>query len=494
MSAAPQQSGGFRVGRASLNLVRVLGVGVIVCLVAQGRWEQEMCTRLLALSGLTCAWLLATGTFGFGQLSADDWPAAVILALALGIRLLLVRPGNSEILVYFPYATFAGGWLGDKHSVLYDAWKAVFLTLVGPSHAAFIVVNSVVGALTVVPLYLFVRNRFGDLLAAALAALFFSIHPLIARYAATDAHFSFILFFLFCGLAFLAEVRGWREIFAGFVCLGIAGALRIEGAAYVGVSLLLIDWRGISRAVHAHPKARSATVVAIALALTLTAGNLMSRRFSWGAELSQQASVAGGLSELLSGWDRGPLFDVAHAGDGFFLACFWLGVVAAIARRRFHGVLWVAAAAALLSRFVLHPDRLIWPSIAHRFNVVWALQAVVAAVGAAWVLELLPRPAPRQAAAVAFAVAAVAALPLRHLDELRHEHEFNTEYELVKRHVQPRSAAGPCRLLYFNDGDMGLNNPGVIVPGVRPRELRRAGLSAARRGGRLPLPAQGNRL
>src|SRR5438105_11673872 len=107
---------------AVLGLVRIAGVGVVLFLATRGRWEQELSTRLLAITGLSFAWLLATGTFGLGRLRADDWPVAPVLSLALAVRLLLVHPGNSEIRVYLPSVTFDGGWLEDKHSVIYAGW------------------------------------------------------------------------------------------------------------------------------------------------------------------------------------------------------------------------------------------------------------------------------------------------------------------------------------------------------------------------------------
>lgn len=449
-------------------LVRGAGIAVILFLVTRGPCDPTCWMRAMAFVALTFAWLFATGGFGLAGLCADDRRIAPVVALALFVRLFLVRLGNSEIRVYVPTTTFAGGWLVDKHSVLYDAWMAVFMSLWGPSRPAFMLVNAVVGALAVVPLYLFVSRRFEDRLAGCMAAIVFSVHPLIARYAATDAHYSMILFFFFSGLAFLADVRGWRELFAGLVCLGIAAALRIEGAAYVGLALLLPRWRPIITLIRRDRRMQLATLSGLCLLSALTLGNFAWKRSEWGAELNDSLDWVTRLTSAFHGpfrmWSFGPLLDLTHAGDGLILALFWLGVAAAILGRRFRAGLLVVAAAVILTKFVLRADSPI-RSVEHRFNVVWALQTVVAGIGMGWLSELVP--AWRKLLAVGLAAGVIVIVLASHARELRHPYEFNTEYELVEGYVEAAKSSGPCRLLYFNDGDMGLNNPGDIVLGVK---------------------------
>jgi len=457
----------------AFGLFRLAGVAVVVFLATSGAWMEELPARLMAVSVLTFAWLLATGTFGLATVRRDDWLLAPILALALIVRLTLVRPGNSEITLYFPVAGFDGGWFADKHSMVYDAWKAAFVSLWGSSHAEFAVLNGVVGALAVVPLYLFVRHRFDDRLAAALAAVLFSVHPLIARYAPTDAHYSLILLFLFCGLAFLADGRDWQQVFAGLVCLGIAGGLRMEAGAYAAVSLLLVRWRVILSRLRSESSVRAAALAGSLLAIALTIGNFATKRSSWGPEVTQHADWGAPITALLGGpyqrWFVGPLFDSAQAGDGLLVMLFWVGVLASVVAYRFRVGLLAVVAAVVLSTVVLHADVVTWPAVARRFNVVWALQCVVGGVGIAWLLEFLPARRSQHAAAAALACGIAAIIPAWHLAELRREYAFNTEYDLVRNYVEARRDSAPCTLFYFNDGDLGLNNPADVVLGVEAR-------------------------
>jgi hypothetical protein len=448
--------------------VRIAGLVGLLWLVAQPPdLARTPAAAAIAATGLAIGWLALTGGFGTGRLREEDQVILPITVLALAVRLVLVRAGNSEIRVYLPHDAFSGPWAADKHSLVYAGWEAVFFAVVGPANGAFMRLNGVAGALATVPLYLFVRRRLDDPLAAALAGLAFAVHPLEARLATTDAHGSFLLLFLFGGLALLADARGPRELGGGLACLGVAGALRIEALAYSGLALLLVDWRAIA----SEPEGRGSRALGLAggglVAAALILANFLLQRQSWSSEVHAYTSAwwhPDTLDLPLQKPVLGPFSDVRYSGDGLLRALTWVGLVGGLVRARSRVLVAVTSAViAVLCLYVLRPAAASHVN-EHRYVVLWALQAVLVGVGAAAPTATAPtRWRPALAAA---AVAVLVTVPLVHLDELAAEYAYNTEYDLVHDHVRPDARSGRCALLYFNDGDIGLNNPEGIAPGI----------------------------
>ncbi len=422
-------------------------------------WTADLWPRLFVMTALSMIWLLVTGTFRpRGTLLWSDWNAAIPTSLALFVRLHLAKPMNSELTVYFPISTFQGDWKGsEKHSLVFAAMKAVLVQVAGDSHLQFMLINGVVGALTVIPVYLFVRRRLESAPAALLAATVFAVHPIISRYATTDAPYSFILLGWFTGLALLSD----REItagalFSGLVCIGLAGSLRVEGVAYLAISLFMVRWPAILATVRSTPGGAVALAAGLSTSLLFSVGNFVLVRTTWEGERRV------GFNPVSSGFQAlGPLFGSGQEGDLLLTSLCWAGFLAPVFDRRLRAA-WAILAAAIAAVIVMRTGP-VNAITEHRFVPFLAFQAILSGTGAAWVSGLLPFERLRPIAPPLMAIAIGIVAPIRGLALMRAEHVFNVEYEQVRQAVRS-SPDHPCAVLWFNAGDDDLNNPRVVLP------------------------------
>jgi hypothetical protein len=193
-------------------------------------------------------WLVLSGTFGYGSARRADWPALLVFLFALGIREGYARHAIQELEIYFYY-----GVVPSRHSVIHPLFQMFLQPLARDPYLFMMHVNGVLGALATLPLYLFVRQRTGSQMTAALVATFYAVHPLIVQMTPTDGPYALILSTWFAGLALLtANEIGALQLVGGAVLLGIAATSRAEGSLYLLASLLLIDVRTLVAAARRH--------------------------------------------------------------------------------------------------------------------------------------------------------------------------------------------------------------------------------------------------
>ena len=411
-------------------------------------------------------WLFLTGFFGFCGLRRSDWAITAPVLAGLFMRLVLARHANSEITVYFHVQSLDALYT-DKHSVVYALVKMLLAALMGTSHEVLFVFNAVVGALAAIPLYVYVSRRFDHRVAALFAAALYAVHPLIVRIGPTDAHYPLLVFFWMWGLAFLSgRDLGASQVFAGFVFLGLAASMRIEGPVYAAVAMLMLP--------PAFPatirRSWAAALAGLAVIAGLVAMTLTYKIGLWGGELGLwgwRHSWLGGISS--SHVVRAVVALVGHTwwSDVVFLGLAWIGAAAGVIDRRRRGALGILALSLVLACLGSAADQN--AVVAHLLVPPYVLLAIVGGFGAAWLSELVPAGNARSGAAAALSLVIMVVVPLSHLDRLREEYTFNTEYAMLRRHLAVDSnPIKKCSLLFFSGaGDTELRNPQLIVPEAR---------------------------
>lgn len=468
----------------SARLLRAYGPPVVrlAGLVAAAPIAVEAATRTVPTDEVTLVatgiavvagtlWLGLTGGFGFASAGRRDWPALLPFLLALLVRELLTLHTVEEIEIKFAVGPAV------KHSVVYALLQLFLVPVVEDTHRLTMQMNAVLGALATVPLYVFVRQRVGSRSAAILCALFLAVHPLVARFAPTDAPYSLMLVCWFAALALLsAPTIPPRAMIGAALLLGIAATTRMEGSLLLLASLLLLDVRRLWAAVRADPL------------VALFAGLLVA---SLGA-LQMYAMLGLFLR------DGRPLTDASFVLDGMvseairldwygFRPLAWLIWLGAILGLRGKFRLGLAAfAASLIVIAPVTPSN--WITASHRLVPTAALQALVAGMGAYGLATLLRRlGASARLAVVPGVLVAIGALATNR-DALVERHPFTDEYDIIRAHLAPGGRPRTdCALMVQSrpDGDsLDLHDPGQVVPQVRlldcsrddcPAELQRGG-------------------
>ena len=401
-------------------------------------------------------WLGATGSFGYGSPQRSDWVALVPFLLALAVRELFTLHSVEEIELAFATGPTV------KHSVVYALVQLIYAPLVDDAHAFTMRLNGVLGAFATLPLYLFVRHRVGSRAAGVSCALFFAVHPIVARFAPTDAPYSLMLATWFSGLALLSarsvEPRG---LLGGAVLLGIAATTRIEGLVIVAASMLLLDLRPIWARARADPLL---AVFGTLLAASLVAVQMFAQlHHFWGMPTSPHP-ISSMVAEAV--W-------LGSYSSASFERLVWFGAAIGILRRFRLGLLAFLATLLVVAPVAPSSD---WIPALHRLVPTCAVQTIVAGMGAYALAAWLPHAANRLWLATAPGVALALGLLLQTHGALSAPHPFTAAYDIIRAHLAPRGVPlAHCTLMAFNPAvdSLDLHDVAQVVPQLRTLDCGR---------------------
>lgn len=488
-SATWAQAGSSRMGAlvarafaaSASSWLRASGlVGVVVLLPYQSTPAESGAAAWLAANAVVFVgvlplvaflWLVVSGFFGWGSLSRADWPAVVVFLLALGIREGIARHAIGDNELYFHL-----GVSYHRHSVVHPLLQMFLQRLARDPYAWMLHVNGALGALAVLPLFLFVRQRTGSVRTAGLVATFVAVHPVIVQMAPTDLPYSLLLCTWFAGLALLsAEVVGPRQLVAGAALLGIAATCRAEGSLYLLASLLLLDVRALVAAARAHPRAAFLGTGALLGLLAVHVVLCFSQHVESGETLPRMEAV--GLGNAL----RAGLFSYDY-NHPTVIALVMVGALAGLLDGRSRlglaacmgavVVIWPFAAETDPIRFLGMPylatdvTRFLW---IHRLVPACALQAMAAGVGASWLVSTLSRDTRGSWPAVLPALGVALLVFFDGLSAIRAPNALTDEFWMLRRRLAPGGEVEPgCALLSVGRRrDTDIQELGQIVPGMR---------------------------
>ncbi|MBI3781965.1 MAG: hypothetical protein HY270_01050 [Deltaproteobacteria bacterium] len=416
----------------------------------QQNWDGRAWLTAAAIAALiTALWLAASGQFTFATWNRTDWVALLPFALALLVRERLVLHSIQEIEIQF-----AGGPVG-RHSVVYPLFQLFYSRLVHNPQSFTFHINALLGALAVLPLYLFVRQRTESLAAAWVTGLLFAVHPMVARFAPTDSPYSFIFFTWFSGLALLsASTADARSTLGGTLLLGLAASARMDGSFYLAAALLMLGPGIILTRLRRTP----AAALSGALAILLLIGVQMYFLLDFHRQ-GMHTDVP-----PLERWHEMWRATFVHGswGQAPWAGLVLLGIVAGVRRRwrlgagAFGGMLLLLLTTPFtISPLFIMPSSEGAPNAWHRMAPSAALQCIVTGIGAVvltwpltngrrrrrWMIVL-----PGGAAALGVLVA--------YRSTLSESFVFNDEYALLRNHlVDDRNASSDCDLFVMTRVD-----------------------------------------
>ncbi len=403
---------------------------------------------------------LVTGAFDRGAWTRRDAWVLAPLVLAVVLRLDVALRSLQEIEIHL-----YDGVLPTLHSYFVPLLGRMLRVLPGDAHEHAFAVAGWMGALAVVPLYRFARDRTGSPEAAAVVAMAYAGHPLVVRFAPTDAPYGMMLLTLFHALACLSAPA--PSVVAGAVSLALAVSCRADGAlllpvalAVVGPGALLRLWRSNRRDL-AIGAAAFGTIALGSLAVVLPAH-----------DMSQ-----GAMTNFLTSPLRMLLTDVftspGLAGQGaselaanrVWQGLVGLGLIAGLLDRRLRWA-WPAGLGAVLVASPYPAVTWVWPVAAHRLVPMDALLAMVAGAGVAWPVLWL-RGASARAGLTAAAVVGLVGLSVASVDLLTRPWFFNVEWEMVRAGLAPGGVESPeCPVLEFaarSWDDMDVHDVGQML-------------------------------
>lgn len=466
--------------------VRVLGLLAIIPIAERASSQafaaqllQNVETSYVTLVGILfvagTGWLALTGTFGFGSLRRSDGVGMVPFAVALIVREWLTLHSVEEIEIKFAQGPMV------KHSAVYALFQMFFHPLVTDTHRFTMHLNGVLGAVACLSLYLFTRQRTGSRTAGFLCALFLAVHPIVARFAPTDAPYSLMLAGWFSGLALLsAQPLAPRALLGGGLLLGIAATTRMEGPLILPASLLLLKPGDLLAGARADPLLASFAALAVAslLAVHLYLGL---------PSFVDPQHPSSAIGEFL------PSIETLFA-DAVWIAWY--------AFRPFVWLVWLAAVLGVLPRFRLGLGASIgslllaapvtrsaeWLPALHRLVPACALQSIAAGMGA-YVLTAWLRPRGRAGWLLALPGSILAvAMFVETRATLTEPHPFTQEYDLIRKYLAPHgSALTDCTLLTLRRpslDSLDLHDPAQVAPPVRVLDCSRTDcIDVVARGG-----------
>lgn len=429
-------------------------------------------------------WLFATGYFGFASLtfgreSLGDLVALVPLLLAVVARQGLTLHSIEEIGIQF-----YGGTLPGRHSLVYPMFQILTAQFSQDPQAFTLVFNGLLGSFATVPLYLFIRQRTQSRAVAVLAASFFALHPILARFMTSDGPYALVMCCWFTGLALLSQPEpGRRALFAGATFLGLAAACRMEGILFLAVSLALLDLPALVGAIRREPRAALGGMAAIVLLVGSQYYALLGFHTGGGMTVSDllhgrkiplpPLDLRRIASDVL--WDMNDLGPpgqdprrYAEVGGRVLLV---LGAVLGLVFARLRMALGALAGALLL--IAPYPGLFTSVVCIHHGLPSLAMRAIGAGLGLGCLVLGLAR-IHRRDWLVAVTTVAALAVPIATLQvwqsQLTVRYTFNEEYEMVRTAIAPRGVepAG-CSMLSFPVSagvDNELHDFGQVTPAL----------------------------
>jgi hypothetical protein len=409
-------------------------------------------------------WLVVSGYFGYGSACRRDWVGLVPFLVALVLREVFTLHSVQEIEIQF-----AHGPVG-RHSIVYPLLQMFFIPIVRDTQSFTMHMNGVLGAIACLGMYLFVRQRVGSRSAGFLCALFLALHPVLTRFSPTDGPYSLLLATWLGGLALLSTPElDARSIIGGAALLGIAATTRMEGMLFLVASLLMLDRRLLLKA------ARCDLIVAAFSFLVVAALEAVQMYALLPMHLGGRIS-AGALGMVLlpdfDSWFEDAVWVSAY--NSFVFAAFvWLGAAAGLWNRYRLGLRAYAGMIVVLAVIARS-----WGAgfVLHRMIPAYALQAMIAGMGAYSLLGWIPAMSRWRWLAVIPGTIAATYVAAEHHGDLTKPYVFTEEYELVRSHLAPGGVPqAACALMTFNaiGSDIDIHDFGQVVPGVKILDCRR---------------------
>jgi len=454
------------------GVVAITGVIVFDALSRGGSVNENAIVSVGIFMLVAFLWLGASGLFGYGDADIDDWIGLVPFGIALLVREFLTLHSVEQIDI-----EFAQGPVG-RHSIVYPLLQLFFAPLVSDPHAFTMHLNGVFGSLAVLSAYLFVRERTGSRGAGLVCGLLLATHPVLARFSPTDGPYALLLFAWFWGLALLsASPLTERGLWAGTALLGIAATTRIEGVVLVIASVALVGRRHVLAAVRRAPDIALCALLTVAALITVQMYFLLPFYLGGPGGLPAQMST---LTQILED-TTSPLYD-----DHLLWWLTWIGVAAGIMSRRFRIGVSVMLAVPVMLLPALHAGE--WIVALHRMVPTCAMRTIAAGIGAYALLGWARFPN-RWGWVVAAPGTVVAAFVLAtHHADLSKPYVFNTEYDLVRRHLGPAGGVpNDCALMTFSSlihMDLDLKSFEQVVPDRTVIDCGRADCVSQLRDGR----------
>ena len=454
--------GRLRWRRPKAVAVRAVGLAAIGLIACFANHDVAAPTGLISVTaarfGIALVvgflWLVITGTFGYGTAQRRDWVGIIPFLVALVVREVFTLHSVEEITLQFAQGPVV------KHSVVYALVQMFYIPLLRDDHWFTMHLNGVLGAAATLPLYLFVRQRVESHAAGFLCALFLAVHPIVARFAPTDAPYSLLLATWFCGLALLSASRVEpRALLGGGVLLGIAATARVEGLVVLLASAVLLEPRRLLASARAVPRVAIAAILIVALLGALQASAI--------AEGFLGNSPAGSLTQVF----KGLLIDVVWSNaysPASLTALIWLGALIGI-RKRFRLGLCAFIAALIVAAPIVTSTN--WVAALHRMVPACSMQAIVAGIGAYSLTAWLPLEKRRRWLATLPGILLACHTVVAGRSTLIERHAYNEEYDIVRTHLAPGGIPLPqCTLMILRSptGDsLDLWSFAQVVPRLR---------------------------
>jgi hypothetical protein len=451
--------------KAASARIRLLGLLAIVALLPYrsptlpallGDWLDANTVVLIGVLPLfTVLWLTISGYFGYGSARRDDWPALVVFVFALALRLGFARHGVEGNVLHFGRGGF------DSHSVVYAFYLLFLHPLARDPFKLQMRANAVLGALAVLPLYLFIRQRTGSRTTAVLVTTFYAVHPILLQMAPTDSPYSLCFATWFTGLALLSNAEiGARQLVGSASLLGIAATCRPEGGLFLAASLLLIDVRALLGAVRRHLSAAALSAMVVLGLLAVEIHFIFSTHMGNSQRLpvdvfTIEAALKAGL------WST-------DYNDMLIVILVVVGAVAGLVNGRLRIGLGAAVGALIV----------VWPFCAttyggyiilHRLSAACALQSVAAGVGAGWIASWLPGKLREHWVSAVPAVLVALHLLIGHRHEIHDPHGLSDEFWMLRNNLAPRGIVkSECQLVWVGRRmDTDIHNFEDVVPGMK---------------------------
>jgi hypothetical protein len=235
----------------------------------------------------------------------------------------------------------------------------------------------------------------------------------------------------------------------GALLLGIAATTRIEGVVYLLASLLMLDLRVLAAGLRRHPVAGAFSLLGVAGLGALQMYFVL--QFNFG-NCPQLPTLEAMLSPLEYGGDLVTALVIVGVLSGFLLRRH-LGLRAGIA------MLLVTVPVAFSA----------FPIALHRFVPVFALQAMIAGLGAHALTAWLPATRRWRSITALPGILLACFMFLEQRGHLEKPYVFTEEYDLVRRHLAPRGVpVKDCALMAFKPTmDTDLHDFAQVVPHTR---------------------------
>jgi hypothetical protein len=374
------------------------------------------------------------------------------------------RTGHTNNTVFAAVFNDQPEWLvdPDKHSVVYPIIRRLLVMAGTDAVTGLFRFNAVVDTLTIAPLFLLLRSRGAGAAAGFFSCLFFAVHPVLARFAPTDAHYPLLMFFWMSGCALLSR-GGAVRVLSGLALLGLAASMRIEGLIYVAASPLLIGPRRIVEILR-KPAPAAASLAGIAAVSALAWLQYRAKYPCWTGEradflalLTGPGKFAANLIETLSF----SATDMLQWSGPLQTAMAALGAAASFLSRRLRWGLGATAAYVLVTAVTYRDAYNMAPWVLHRAMPGFLLQCMLCGLFTGLLVDSLKGPRLKAAAMILLGSSVAVLTPVSEMEFLRREYEFNTEFRILAELRDPGRAKGAdCSLLFVRPShDFGLHEP-----------------------------------